>query len=1231
MKNISDLDGEPLDSEPELVRVIAALHPFRSDRIETKVRHGTTLQEIAALMASKPECRFPASGFHARVDGREMPLGMWPYIKPKPNGIVTLDPRTGDPVTAVIGAIGAAFGSIGGLVGGGFLGSLLTAGVVGGASMLINRLFAPRTKSQGVEEINTSYSIMGSRNEAAQYGTIPSILGRHRVTPKLGGLPTTEAVGEDQYLRMLFVWGYGPLSITDIKIGETPITNFDDVQIETREGLVGDAAVTLYTKSFIEEALTIDLVTGMDFQVRTTATNVSLISVDIVLPNGLMWVHYTGDKNPMGFGWQARYRVAGSGGAWTTFKNEFITRETQKIIRLNAQVAVAAGQYEVGVCRTMTALPTPGADGSYVVEAAQWTALRGARAGAPITFSKKLAITAIRIRATSQLNGIIDNLNGICTSKVTAWNGSSWVANTISRNPANLYRHVLQGAANNRPLTDAEIDLVGLQNWWAYCNTSGWTFDMPRDQKTSVYDVLLDICAAGRAVPVFKDSRWSVIWDEAATPIVQMFTPANSRNFKAQKEIREKIHALRMRFSNEVKGWVEDERLVYNDGYTAANATKFEGLDLRGVTHTNNAWKHGRYFLADIELRPEIYTLDIDWENIKCTRGDRIRVQHDVPLIGVGSGRVISTDVGGQTVTVDEALILASASAYQFRFKLVDDTWLVRLVVPGTAGELRTFPLVGTGALPDPDIQFSFGELDSDSAIYRLMKIEPQRDLGATITFVDDAPGIYLADTGAIPEYDSGVTEPVDPFTLPPLDLRLSSGAYLDGTNYVAWVKMSWQQSRYGKTIRSDVEYLDPDNGRWTPAGSAAAGISEFEVRGLDAGAYTFRVRNVFDDGTFSTWLTSPVFSLSELLGAPPDVTQFRIDTLGAQSLLSWTGVGVVGVTYEVRHAPSTVASPDWNTSVPLVVGISGEFVQVPTMVGTYFIKAVLPSGVKSVTAASIYSNVLEIFGLNIVEFVDDGPTWPGTKENVVERSGEIQLGFRDQMANWDTLTSIQVLMLGDGEADSIGLNYEGTYYVAETADLGAVYTVRMSYEIVARGRDSYNTISLWTSLSAVSQLSTVDPAEWSVILEYRSSVLAPAADVWSDWQPFVVGDVSARAFQYRLKLIGLRSTDITSLYATTTPVVTSLFITIDMPDRTDNERDLLVTVAGRAITYPHGPFRAIPTVVYAIQDGLSGDRWVYTALPTITGFTVEIRDSGGALVQRTIDYVAKGYGGELV
>src|SRR5574343_1426141 len=72
---------------------------------------------------------------------------------------------------------------------------------------------------------------------ANPYGAIPIVLGRMRFTPPVGATTYVESDGSSSYLRMLLVWGFGPLQISDIRIADTPSEAFDEVEIETLTGL----------------------------------------------------------------------------------------------------------------------------------------------------------------------------------------------------------------------------------------------------------------------------------------------------------------------------------------------------------------------------------------------------------------------------------------------------------------------------------------------------------------------------------------------------------------------------------------------------------------------------------------------------------------------------------------------------------------------------------------------------------------------------------------------------------------------------------------------------------------------------------------------------------------------------------------------------------------------------------------------------------------------------------
>ena len=87
--------------------------------------------------------------------------------------------------------------------------------------------------------------------------------------------------GDDIYLRQIFVIGYGPLALSDLKIGEDSLDNFSEVDVEVREGYDTDAAITLFTEDVYEEALDIALTQAGGFSTRTTQVDADEITVDI--------------------------------------------------------------------------------------------------------------------------------------------------------------------------------------------------------------------------------------------------------------------------------------------------------------------------------------------------------------------------------------------------------------------------------------------------------------------------------------------------------------------------------------------------------------------------------------------------------------------------------------------------------------------------------------------------------------------------------------------------------------------------------------------------------------------------------------------------------------------------------------------------------------------------------------------------------------------------------------
>ncbi|GAB9224813.1 hypothetical protein BDS110ZK18_66800 [Bradyrhizobium diazoefficiens] len=1251
------LNGEILTPRDQ-VRVVGKTHPLNGGRVDVLLPSGLTIVEILReALASHPELQ-ARRDFVVHLDGHVVAEATWHRIRVKSGVTVTFVPRLQGGaniwrsiLTIVVAIAAYTFaGPIAGsltIAGFAITGTALaiaTAVVAGGimlaGTLAINALFPVRPQEQAETTKSASLnSIQGAQNQAAPFAAIPVVLGTHRQSPFYAARPYTEIVGDDQYLRLLFCWGYGPLAIDNIRIGETPLASFDDVEIQTYSGYIWEPAPTLYPSQVDEQALSIDLRSVDSWQSRLTAPDTTEISLDFLAPEGIFQVNKeTGNFDPFQVRIDFEYRPVGSGPFFPLGTLTF-GRSTSPT-RLGTRAAVAVGQYEVRARKV-----TDDTNKENIKEAVTWTALRSMRTAAPLKFSKPLALTALRIKATGQLNGVVGTLNGICSSRVKAWNGAAWVDNTASQWPPDLFRHVLQGPANARPVADTGIDLEGLQEWSAYCVAKGFKFNQVLTAAGSVYEKLADIAAAGRAVVTFVDGKWGVIWDRPADSIVQHFTPRNSWGFQGQKPYAQKPHGWRVSFINEANGYTQDERIVYDDGYDETNATLFEGLQFPGVTDPDLIWKHGRFHIAQSRLRPEKISLNVGWEHLVCTRGDRVRVTHDVLLIGLAAGRIKS--IAGQVVTFDEQVTIEAGKTYAMQFRVAADARIIdRAVDEATAaGDYFSLTLVGDlSGLAAGDL-FGFGESERVSASYRVQGIKHQKDLVATLTLVDDAPEISRADQGEIPAYDPHVSVPADPFALPPRDLTYLEVVDGKDASVRALVRLSWQVPRFGNIASFEVQQRDDDaGGAFVTVATVPAPQTTADVALISAGVWSFRVRCLFTDGTASDWASLIGLQLAGLSSAPGDVTNLHIRTLDGQTVLDWTTVvDPRTITYEIRKGTS------WDTGLVVADAVA----QPPWAVtgdGTYHVRAYVlsPFGARIYSAATTSITVADsVIARNIIVSNDEQASgWPGGLEGGVisgsfiktDPSGSISEAWAAEIVSQLELDGLHIAIYVSPTTVDIGRAAECRFWtlfeasgVLQGDDFLAQIDVLGSQDILGTSPTRYiEAFPIWRFASS-GDVDVFGP----------SDVFAPtdvfhAGVEWNDWVRIAQGTRVARFFQPGFVLITNReNTDATG---------TKFEWFVDVPDRTDDYTELEVPDTGLALTfYPGGydqtptpgvaalPFAGgpngatVPHVQRAIVGGSDGDEVKITDL-TLAGCTVHVVNAGANVTRGGVNLLVRGY-----
>ncbi|UWQ77394.1 hypothetical protein [Leisingera sp. M658] len=219
-----------------MFEAVAQTHPLKTETKCITCHEGQTIVQILQQM-DLPE-RFGPPVVSLIKDGRsaDVPLAYWGSVRPKAGTRVEVYwPVEGPAFGAVLAAvISAAAPAIAGTVfATGTLGfALATAAITVVGGLIANALVAPATSGSVSGQADTNYSITGTQNAHTPYGVFPLVLGRHRMFPPKTARGFTEVVDGEIYFRGRYTFGWGPVSLEDLRIGSTPIWNFEGVQVE---------------------------------------------------------------------------------------------------------------------------------------------------------------------------------------------------------------------------------------------------------------------------------------------------------------------------------------------------------------------------------------------------------------------------------------------------------------------------------------------------------------------------------------------------------------------------------------------------------------------------------------------------------------------------------------------------------------------------------------------------------------------------------------------------------------------------------------------------------------------------------------------------------------------------------------------------------------------------------------------------------------------------------------
>ena len=1191
--------------------------------------------------------------------------------------------------TAGIGTAGlmSATGAFGGTLT--TLGAATAMGISMVGMMAISALIPPpsaNTNNGGSSGYGSTesptYSLGAQSNGMKKYQPVARIYGRHKVFPQLAANPLIQNVGTISTIASLYDFGLGDIRVTDLKIGDTMASTFNPELIWHHDSLVPNT--TFLTNRVGYDQFSYILKSGSELIIRTKQSTTAF-DVDLTFPRGLCYFNDQGSPSPHSVYVNIEYRKLGetawrplsaanfkginawdqedppppepidhppviralnpSGGrgyldlkAWTGDQNQRIglsASTNQRFVAVISVVPPDVGEFEFRIIKGSV-----DDTNTRVSEEMAVTMMKSYKDGSVVNLNKRHTMLEMRVTASEKLSGTVQTLNAIATSILrTTQDGKNFITEATS-NPAWIALDILTSEANRKPISDDLIDWPSFIRFAAFCEQHKYYANFVVDYKTTVQELVASVLSTGHAAMMFTAAgKYGILLDEERDTPRQLITPANSWGFKGSRSFADIPHALLVTFINgEPSGiivenapeinWVKEERIVYNDGYDETNATNFETLETFGITNPDQAWKYGRYMLAQGVHRSEQFTVNMDIENLVVQRGDLVHVANDVAKIGGMPARVI--EVNGNTVIVDQTL---SVQPNGYSVRKSNGEIRTGLIVTAVAEEYGTVLTLDDAAGVEPDDLIIVGVTQRVVGKYIVQQITPGADLSAEILLVKYAPEVYQAETGEIPPWDAEISQDlIDSTDLYIASLKANQTFVYQDRRPFASINLDWIVGGFGYA-QADIYFTAPGHINEYLGSSQTLSYSHIidllGNPGLIDAPLTYTVIPVTAGGVSGRSASVTIY-LHRDLAPPSDIKDYTLNVQSETIQLSWSNSTDPDLSYyEIRYSPD-VRIPDWKYSLPLAIAPwNSTTVSVGARTGTYFIRSWDTSGNAS-KIEQRRTTVEKLPNVEIVEDIDDRLTiWPGIRTNfdvrVVARNKMISewyklsdVGFMDEIAG-----GIGDLM-SSGEWGNVAP--ESMYVYENIVDFTDIYEVRVSSKIEAHGEyESGETAptdawDCWLEVRGTGRLNFI--STWETMAE-QPDMIGSGGQEWSDWRRIMVGDVTCKLLQMR---IVARAYD-----PSVKVVVTDGSVIIDALDRQWSKNDIELP-QGVTTIFMDPPFM-FDDIAVAIS--IDGDVKPLTARVTNKNrlsFDIELFDiMDGSTSSGKVDAIVRGQGRERI
>lgn len=883
----------------------------------------------------------------------------------------------------------------------------------------------------------------------------------------------------------------------------------------------------------------------------------------------------------------------------TVTANMTLSGASSKPQRKTWQRSVASGQYEVRVRK----ISADAADDRRRNDI-NWSTLRTYQADTA-SYAGQTRL-GVKIRASGQLNGVLQQVSAEGVATCLAWNGSDWEL-SASRNPAWWFLDFAVGrsdASGNRlygcGLGLSGVDVEAIKAWADFCDDEGLTFDAVIDRPQTCADVLNAIARCGFGSPSWASGKLGVVWDGRAQPVAAVFGMPNiiRGSFSVAYVTENLSDEVVCNFINPDKGWQQDQVRVLAPGVTSPERPTT--VELFGCCNAAMAGKYANLLAAQQYYRRRRISWESDFEAFVVQRGDVILLSHDMTQWGY-SGRILS--VVGTTVTLDRKVPRNGAIEY-LGIANPDGTLTIHDVTPGIDGDevdtlvLATAPTLQAGQR-EIDHKWLFSPLATPGKKVKIISVQPVSESRVRVVATDEEAAFYTAWDGA---YQS-----VPPSTL-----------IKDGTPVVTSISLSESLARVGSQIVNRL------NVSWVVTG----GYERAKVRWrIDGGAWTWlpdilsvtsTTIDIPDLGLVDVSIVAvngllsgaPVSASLQVYGKtlpPADVPWFQI----SGDVLSWAPVSDVDLAgYAIRWQPGD--SRSWGDAQPLHGGLITDTPYAmswrPSGPVSLLIKAVDTSGNESQNVAAIVTDLGDPLVANVIVTHDfHALGFPGTIT-----AGTVDGGSGDLIADADASPMMwSAAAAAMWVVDETTVMWDGTTYAAmgyidgytvDAADAGAQLTLAHAVAGDSFAID-YRRVGLAPMWSAEPDPMWTDDTALMWIVE--------------EWRPWP-GAIAAEPITYEWR--------VSTAAGVTRGRISVLAAQLDVPDILEYFDDVTVGIGGSRLALTN-TYRAIKNVSLTLQHDGGSARTVRTMDKNASlGPLVQCFDSAGAGTAGKIDAVLQGY-----